>query len=31
VCRDGDASAVMTEHYRREHPDVLAAAAKSMA
>jgi hypothetical protein len=25
--RDGNASAVMTEHYRREHPEVLAAAA----
>jgi hypothetical protein len=27
ACRDGSASAVLTEHYRREHPDVLAAAA----
>jgi hypothetical protein len=24
--RSGEASAVLTEHYRREHPDVLAAA-----
>jgi hypothetical protein len=24
ACRDGAASAVLTEHYRREHPDVLA-------
>jgi hypothetical protein len=27
ACRPGQASAVMTEHYRRMHPDVLAAAA----
>jgi len=26
ACRSGQASAVLTEHYRREHPDVLAAA-----
>ena len=24
--KNGEASAVLTEHYRREHPDVLAAA-----
>jgi len=23
-CRSGQASAVLTEHYRREHPEVLA-------
>jgi hypothetical protein len=28
ACRDGAASAVLTEHYRREHPDVLNAAAQ---
>jgi hypothetical protein len=27
ACRPGQASAAMTEHYRRMHPDVLAAAA----
>jgi hypothetical protein len=27
ACRDGAASEVLTEHYRREHPDVLGAAA----
>jgi hypothetical protein len=27
ACRPGQASAVLTEHYRRLHPDVLAAAA----
>ncbi|MGO8882360.1 MAG: hypothetical protein ACLPUO_19410 [Streptosporangiaceae bacterium] len=27
-CRSGEASAVLTEHYRREHPDVLAEAAQ---
>ncbi len=27
ACRDDAASAVLTQHYRREHPDVLAAAA----
>jgi hypothetical protein len=26
--RTGQASAALTEHYRREHPDVLAAAAE---
>jgi hypothetical protein len=26
ACRSGEASAVLTEHYRREHPDVLEAA-----
>ncbi|MGO9078558.1 MAG: hypothetical protein ACLQDY_05895 [Streptosporangiaceae bacterium] len=26
ACRDGDASAVLTEHYRRQHPEVLQAA-----
>ncbi len=26
-CRSGDASAVLTEHYRLEHPEVLEAAA----
>jgi hypothetical protein len=26
ACRDGDASATLTDHYRREHPEVLAAA-----
>jgi hypothetical protein len=27
ACRSGQASAVLTEHYRREHPDVLGAPA----
>jgi hypothetical protein len=27
ACRPGQTSATMTEHYRREHPEVLAAAA----
>jgi hypothetical protein len=27
ACRPGQASAVLTEHYRRLHPEVLAAAA----
>jgi hypothetical protein len=27
ACRDGQASAVLTEHYRREHKDLLNAAA----
>ncbi len=27
ACRPGEASAVLTEHYRREHPDALEAAA----
>ncbi|HTP17472.1 MAG TPA: hypothetical protein VMK13_16775 [Streptosporangiaceae bacterium] len=29
-CRSGQASAVLTEHYRREHPDVLDAARRSV-
>jgi hypothetical protein len=28
ACRPGQASAVLTEHYRRAHPDVLAAASE---
>jgi hypothetical protein len=28
ACRPGQASAVLTEHYRRQHPDVLAAASQ---
>jgi hypothetical protein len=27
-CRDGQASAAMTEHYRRQHPDLLDAPAR---